>query len=81
MNIQEKEEEGTLYESGRVVVQARAIVAVLNGILDCLPSDARAVAMARAQQALSDDPGAQKILEAGLHIERRAYAKPESIDA
>lgn len=65
-------EEGSLYEAGRVVVQVRAVVAVLSAILDGLPPDARAAVLSRAQQSLSGDQGALKILEAGLHIKRDA---------
>ena len=68
--MSEREEQGTLYESGRVVVQARAIAAVVNAMLEQLPPDARQATLDRARQSLDEDPGARKILEAGLHIER-----------
>ena len=65
-----KEEEGSLYEAGRAVVQARAIAAMVNAILECLPPDTRAVAVIHAQRALASDPGALKILGDGLRIDR-----------
>jgi len=68
MSEHEKEEEGTLYECARVVVQARAIVAAVNAIFDSLPADARAAAMLGARQTLANDPGALKILNSNLAI-------------
>lgn len=65
-----EEEEGSMYETGRGVVQARAIAAMVNAILACLPPDAQAIAAATARESLAGDPGALHILNAGLRIER-----------
>lgn len=65
-----EEEQGNLFEAGRAVVQARAIAALVNAIMACLPPDAQAIAAATARESLADDPGALHILNAGLRIER-----------
>lgn len=65
-----EEEEGNLYESGRVVVQARAISALVNAIMACLPPDAQAIAAAKARDNLANDHGALRILNSGLRIDR-----------
>nr|WP_295889289.1 hypothetical protein [uncultured Devosia sp.] len=60
---------GNIYEAGRAVVQVRAVVALVNAILACLPPDAQAIAAATARESLGNDPGALAILNAGLRIE------------
>lgn len=65
-----EEEEGSLYEAGRAVVQVRAVVAMVNAIMACLPPSAQAIAAATARDSLADDPGALHILDSGLRIDK-----------
>jgi hypothetical protein len=75
--LDHEEEQGSLFEAGRVVVQVRAVAALVNAIMACLPPSAQAIAAGAARDSLADDPGALHILNAGLRIEKtRKQRKP-----